>query len=197
MKLQKNLTILLAISTLLPALCLIAVNPARAEKDDSRGRQRLAGKTVEYEPKEGFERRALDLINTLKNNEVGGFATLLDGLSQAYDLDNTLKGKGPITLFAPIDKAFERIPQADRDLLWANKKKLKQVLSYHIVLGKLTAQDLKDGARLKTLEGHSLTVSRKGNDIYLDKALVKVTNIPCSNGELHVLDDVVMPPLSQ
>lgn len=197
MKLPKNLATVLIIAVLLPSLGANAIAPAWAEKDDSRGRKRLAGKTVEYEPKEGFERRALDIINTLKNNEVGGFATLLDGLSQAYDLDNSLKGKGPITLFAPIDKAFERIPQADRDLLWANKKKLKQVLSYHIVQGKLTAQDLKDGAKLKTMEGHSLTVSRKGNDIYLDKALVKVTNIPCSNGELHVLDDVVMPPLSQ
>lgn len=197
MKLPKNLATVLIIAVLLPSLGSNAIAPAWAEKDDSRGRKRLAGKTVEYEPKEGFERRALDIINTLKNNEVGGFATLLDGLSQAYDLDNSLKGKGPITLFAPIDKAFERIPQADRDLLWANKKKLKQVLSYHIVQGKLTAQDLKDGAKLKTMEGHSLTVSRKGNDIYLDKALVKVTNIPCSNGELHVLDDVVMPPLSQ
>lgn len=173
-------------------------SPAFAEKDDSKGRARLAGgKTTEYEPKEGFERRALDVVNTLKNNEVGVFSTLLDGLSQAYDLDNVLKGKGPVTIFAPTNKAFEKIPQTDRDLLWANKKKLRQVLSYHIVKAKITQKDLTDGAKIKTLEGHELTVSRKGNDIYLDKALLKVTNIPCSNGEMHVLEDVVMPPLAQ
>jgi uncharacterized surface protein with fasciclin (FAS1) repeats len=180
------------------ALTILASQlPSQAEKDDSKGRQRLAGKTTEYQPKEGFERRALDLVNTLKENEVGRFGTLLDGLSQAYDMDNTLRGTGPFTLFAPNDKAFERLPQETKDSLWANKSKLKQVLSYHVVKGKLTADDLKDGQQIQTLEGHKFTVRRDGGTIYIDKAVLKVSNIPCSNGELHVLEDVIMPPLAK
>lgn len=175
----------------------IGVNTAYAEKDDSKGQDRFAGKTVEYEPKQGFERKAKDVINTLKESEVGRFTTLLDGLSQAYDLDDTLKNRGPITLFAPDDKAFGHLQQVDKDELWANRKKLRQVLSYHIVNGKITAKDLTDGAKLKTLEGHELTVHCKDGETYLDKALVKVTNIPCANGEVHVLQDLVMPPLAK
>ncbi|MBL0184564.1 MAG: fasciclin domain-containing protein [Candidatus Obscuribacter sp.] len=71
------------------------------------------------------------------------------------------------------------------------------MLKYHVVEGKLTAEDLKDGAKLKTMEGHEISVSRKGDDIYLDKALVKITNIPAVNGEVFVLEDVIMPPLAK
>ncbi|HMP54656.1 MAG TPA: fasciclin domain-containing protein, partial [Candidatus Melainabacteria bacterium] len=72
-----------------------------------------SNETKRFEFKEGFERRPKDVINTLQDNEVTRFQTMLEGLDQAYDLDDTLKGKGPWTLFAPSDKAFKKIPQDD------------------------------------------------------------------------------------
>jgi uncharacterized surface protein with fasciclin (FAS1) repeats len=121
----------------------------------------------------------------------------LDGLQEAYELDKTLKNNGPYTLFAPSDKAFKKLPDADKQSLWANKKKLKQVLQYHIVFGQINEAKLRKGCKLKSLEGHSITITTKDNDVYADKALVTTTDIPCSNGVIHVLDDVIMPPLSK
>jgi uncharacterized surface protein with fasciclin (FAS1) repeats len=72
--------------------------------------------------KQGFERKPKDIINTLTDNEVTAFHIFLDGLDQAFSLDDTLKNKGPFTVFAPSDKAFKTIPADDRQSLWANKK---------------------------------------------------------------------------
>lgn len=157
----------------------------------------LASKTQEFKEKEGFQRKEKDIINTLNDNDVGKFSILLDGLQQAYELDKTLKNNGPYTLFAPSDKAFGKMPADDKQTLWANKKKLKQVLQYHIVFGKINAAALRKKSKLKTLEGHSVTISTKGDDIYADKALMTTTDIPCSNGVIHVVDEIIMPPLSK
>lgn len=163
----------------------------------SKNNYLIASKTEAFQEKQGFERNKKDIINTLKDNDVAQFSTLLDGLQQAYELDKTLKNNGPYTFFAPSDKAFKKLPDDDRQTLWANKKKLKQVLQYHIVFGSFDAKDLRTKHSVKSLEGHSITMSTKGNDLYADKALVTVTDIPCSNGVIHILDEVIMPPLSQ
>ncbi len=112
-------------------------------------------------------------------------------------LDNTLKGNGPFTLFAPNDKAFKKLPDDDRASLWANKKKLKQVLQYHIVRGLYNGASLRKETKLKTEEGHSVSLSTRGDDVFVDKAGVTVTDINCTNGVIHVIDDVIMPPLSK
>lgn len=156
-----------------------------------------SNETKRFEFKEGFERRPKDVINTLQDNEVTRFQTMLEGLDQAYDLDDTLKGKGPWTLFAPSDKAFKKIPQDDLQKLFANKKKLKQVLSYHMVQGKYSLADLRKQTSLKTFEGHSVKVSDRKGSIYLDDALMSTADLPCSNGVVHVIDNVIMPPLSK
>lgn len=70
------------------------------------------------------------------------------------------------------------------------------MLSYHIVSGKLDSNALKTMKSAKTMEGHNLEISTKGSDMYVNKALVLMTDIPCSNGVIHILDEVVMPPLS-
>lgn len=175
---------------LLPVL--IDCQPARAEPA-----RKIAARTEYYEEKEGFERKRLDIINTLKDNEVARFGTLLDGLSQAYDLDKTLKNTGPFTLFAPSDKAFDRMPTDDLQSLFGNKKKLKQVLEYHIVPGKVSSTTLKSKKIFTTVEGHEITITERGKDLYADKALIKVTDLPCTNGMIHVIENVVMPPLSK
>ena len=157
----------------------------------------IAAKTQEFKEKQGFERKPKDIINTLKDNESTSFQTLLDGFQQAFDLDKTLKNSGPYTLFAPSDKAFKAIPTEDVQTLFANKKKLKQVLSYHIVSGRLDSKTLRTMKSVKTMEGHEIKLSTKGGDLYVDQSLVVMTDIPCSNGIVHILSEVVMPPLSK
>lgn len=157
----------------------------------------IAAKTQEFKEKQGFERKPKDIINTLKNNEFASFQTLLDGLQQAFDLDQTLKNKGPYTLFAPSDKAFKTMPDADVQSLFANKKKLKQVLSYHIVNGRFDSKALRTMKSIKTMEGHEIKITTKNGDLYVDKSLVLTTDIPCSNGVIHIINGVLTPPLSK
>jgi uncharacterized surface protein with fasciclin (FAS1) repeats len=172
---------------------------AQAE-DSSKGaylNDRGEGKTKTFKEKEGFERKPKDIINTLKDNEVSGFSTMLDGLTQAYGLDKTLKDNGPFTFFAVSDADFKKLPNDDKDTLWANKKKLKQVLAYHIVPGVYFEKELVKRNTYKTLEGQDLTVEKKNGNLFVDGVLVKTADIPCTNGVMYVIDKVIMPPLKQ
>ncbi len=183
-------------------LCTITAVFAKSDHDGHRRHAAKAlliaeRKTEKYIEKEGFERQRKDIVNTLKDNDVTRFATLQDALVQAFDLDKTLKNKGPYTLFAPSDRGFKRLPSDDLQALMANKKKLRQVLEYHIVQGNLDAEALKSRKKVKTLEGHEITISDRGGSIYADDVLIKTVDMPCSNGMIHVLDGVVMPPLSK
>lgn len=156
-----------------------------------------ATKTEKYKEKEGFERKPKDIVNTLKDNEVTRFVTLLDGLEQAFDLDDKLKDKGPFTLLAVCDHGFKRMPGDDVKSLFANKKKLRQVLEYHVIEGKFDAKTLKEKGAIKTLEGHEVKVTERGNNLFADEVLIQTTDVPCSNGMIHILDGVIMPPLSK
>jgi uncharacterized surface protein with fasciclin (FAS1) repeats len=144
-----------------------------------------------------------DIINTLRSR--GSFHRMLDGLDTAYDLDNVLKGKGPFTVFAAEDKAWGKLNQADQDTLFANKKKLNQVLSYEVIKGeKLDAKALGMQSKVKSMEGHEIRFSTKKDDadkgkevLYADKAKVKTADIYCTNGIIHIVDAPIMPPLSE
>ncbi len=163
-------------------LLVMLVSCSNPQVVSARQNQRLiAAKTQPFVEKAGFERKEKDVINTLKDNDVAKFSTLLDGFIQAYSLDNTLKDNGPFTIFAPTDKAFRKMPDDDRMSLWANKDKLKQVLQYMVVEGKIKTIDLKKEPKLLTKEGHSINITTKGTDIYADKSLILTTDIPCSN----------------
>ena len=157
----------------------------------------IAAKTEQFSQKAGFERKPKDIINTLKDNQSTSFQTLLDGLQQAFDLDKTLKNTGPYTLFAPTDKAFNAIPVDDIQSLFSNKKKLRQVLSYLIVPGQIDSKALRAMHSIKTMEGNEIKFSTRGGDLYADKGLILTTDIPCSNGIIHIVDTVLMPPLSK
>jgi uncharacterized surface protein with fasciclin (FAS1) repeats len=157
----------------------------------------IAAKTDRFTEKEGFERQPKDIINTLKSNEVGPFQTFFDGLQQAFDFDKTLKSNGPFTVFAPTDKAFKKMSDDDLAQLFANKKKLKQVLMYHVVQGKFDARELRDKKKLVTMEGTEITISEHNGNLYADKSLITITDVPCTNGVMHVLEQVMMPPLKQ
>jgi uncharacterized surface protein with fasciclin (FAS1) repeats len=130
-----------------------------------------------------------DIVDTAQS--AGSFNTLVVALKTA-GLVETLKGKGPFTVFAPNDDAFAKIPKEQLDALLADKAKLTKVLTYHVVAGKVMAADVKPGP-VKTVEGSNLTISTTGGVVMVDKAKVIKTDIAASNGVIHVIDSVVMP----
>ena len=135
-----------------------------------------------------FTVQAKDIVDTAV--AAGDFKTLATALAAAGLVD-TLKGKGPFTVFAPTDAAFAKIPKADLDALIKDKAKLTAVLTYHVVPGKVMAADEKAG-KVKTVQGSELTVSTSGG-VMVDKAKVTATDIVADNGVIHVIDTVIMP----
>lgn len=135
-----------------------------------------------------FTAQAKDIVDTAV--AAGNFKTLATAL-QAAGLIDTLKGKGPFTVFAPTDEAFAKIPKADLEALLKDKAKLTAVLTYHVVPGKVMAKDVKAG-KVKTVQGSSLTVATTGG-VTVDKAKVVKTDIAADNGVIHVIDSVLMP----
>ncbi|MHB8866734.1 MAG: fasciclin domain-containing protein [Pirellulaceae bacterium] len=123
------------------------------------------------------------------------FKTLVAAL-KAADLVETLSGKGPFTVFAPTDEAFEKVPkQVLNDLLKPeNKEKLAAVLTYHVVAGKVLAADVVKLSKAKTVQGSEVKITVKDGKVQVDKANVVKTDIVCKNGVIHVIDAVILPP---
>jgi uncharacterized surface protein with fasciclin (FAS1) repeats len=135
-----------------------------------------------------FSAHAKDIVDTAV--AAGSFKTLATALGAAGLVD-TLKGKGPFTVFAPTDEAFAKIPKADLDALLKDKAKLTAVLTYHVVPGKVMAADVKAG-KVKTVQGSELTIATAGG-VKVDNAKVVKTDIVADNGVIHVIDSVIMP----
>lgn len=120
----------------------------------------------------------------------GRFKTLAKALTAAGLVD-TLKGASPFTVFAPTDNAFAKMPKADLDALLKDKTKLKAVLTYHVVPGKVMSTDLKAG-KVKTVQGSDVTVSTTGGAM-VNGAKVVAADVAADNGLIHTIDTVLMP----
>ena len=131
---------------------------------------------------------AKDIVDTAV--AAGNFNTLVTAI-KAAGLVETLKGKGPYTVFAPTDEAFAKIPKADLDALIADKAKLAAVLTYHVVPKKLMAKKVKAGD-VVTVNGKAIKVTTD-NGVMVNDAKVTATDIKASNGVIHVIDTVLMP----
>jgi uncharacterized surface protein with fasciclin (FAS1) repeats len=131
---------------------------------------------------------AKDVVDTAVS--AGDFKTLATALERA-ELIQTLKGKGPFTVFAPTDAAFAKVPKADLDALLADKSALARVLTYHVVPGNLMARDVKAG-KVTTVQGGALSVATEGGVSVNDARVIK-TDIVADNGVIHVIDRVLMP----
>jgi uncharacterized surface protein with fasciclin (FAS1) repeats len=133
-----------------------------------------------------------DIVDTAV--AAGSFKTLATAL-KAAGLVETLKGKGPFTVFAPTDEAFAKLPAGTLDNLLKpeNKEKLKGILTYHVVPGKVMAKDVVKIKEAKTVNGKMLTVTVKDGKVMVDKAHVVQTDIGATNGVIHVIDAVVLP----
>src|SRR5687768_6976156 len=121
--------------------------------------------------------------------------TTLVSAVTAAGLVETLKGPGPFTVFAPTNTAFSALPAGAVDGLLKpeNKTSLTNVLTYHVVAGTVKANDLKDGQKVKTLQGEELTVSIKEGKVMINGANVTAADLAGSNGVIHVIDAVLMP----
>ena len=121
--------------------------------------------------------------------------TTLVAAVKAAGLVETLKSAGPFTVFAPTNAAFAALPAGTVDnLLKAeNKAKLTGILTYHVVAGAVKASDLKDGQKIKTVQGEELTVSIKDGKVMINGATVTIADVISSNGVTHVIDAVLMP----
>jgi len=131
-----------------------------------------------------------DIVDTAV--EAGSFKTLAAAL-QAADLISTLKSEGPFTVFAPTDAAFAKIPKADLDALLSDKRALTEVLTYHVVAGKVMAADVVKLTQAKTVEGSPVKIKVADGKVMINNANVSATDIAASNGVIHVIDTVIMP----
>jgi transforming growth factor-beta-induced protein len=125
----------------------------------------------------------------------GNFKTLAAAL-EAAGLVETLKGEGPFTVFAPTDEAFAKLDKKLLDDLLkpANKDRLVAILTYHVVPGKVTAADVVKLNKAKTVQGEEITIKVDGNTVMVNNAKVTQTDIAASNGVIHVIDTVILPP---
>jgi len=127
-------------------------------------------------------------------SDAGSFQTLLQAATAAGLVD-TLKGAGPFTVFAPTDAAFAALPAGTLDALLKDPAKLKDILLYHVVPGKVTADQVVKLTTAATAEGKAIKITVKDGTVYLnDTVKVVTTDIPASNGVIHVIDAVLLPP---
>jgi len=150
------------------ALVVTAAGPARAEHHQEK-----------------------DIVETAV--AAGSFGTLATAL-QAAGLVDTLKGKGPFTVFAPTDEAFRKLPAGALEKLLADKAQLTRVLTYHVVSGKVMAADVVKLTSAKTVEGSAVKISVEGGKVKVNDANVVKTDVGASNGVIHVIDSVILPP---
>ena len=133
-----------------------------------------------------------DIVETAIS--AGNFKTLTTALAAA-GLVETLKGKGPFTVFAPTDEAFAKLPAGTVELLLkpANKQKLTAILTYHVVAGNVKAADVIKLSSAKTVNGQSVTIKTVDGKVLINGSTVVKADIAASNGTIHVIDTVLMP----
>ena len=131
-----------------------------------------------------------DIVDTAV--AAGNFTTLVAAV-EAAGLVETLKGEGPFTVFAPTDEAFAALPEGTVEGLLADPEALAKILTYHVVPGSVMAADLTDGMTAATVEGQDVTFT-VGDTVMVNDATVTTPDIMATNGVIHVIDAVIMPP---
>nr|WP_086938295.1 fasciclin domain-containing protein [Thaumasiovibrio occultus] len=133
-----------------------------------------------------------DIVAVAAGNE--DFSTLVAAV-QAAGLVEVLQGDGPFTVFAPTNDAFAKLPEGTVEMLLLpeNKDKLVQVLTYHVVPGKVMAQDVVGMDRAPTVQGENVSITVHGGKVSVNDAQVLATDVEASNGVIHVIDTVLLP----
>jgi uncharacterized surface protein with fasciclin (FAS1) repeats len=133
--------------------------------------------------------RAEDLVE--KASTSGGIKTFVAAM-QTAGINDSLKNGGPYTVFAPSDSAFDKLPPETKEALLKDKKKLAQILAYHVIQGKVLVADVKPG-RVQTIQGSALTLTSDNGKVTVDEANVTESDVVADNGVIHVIDTVMLP----
>jgi uncharacterized surface protein with fasciclin (FAS1) repeats len=142
-------------------------------------------------PSSASPRAKSDIVGTA--TAAGDFTTLT-GLLRSAGLVGTLRKAGPYTVFAPTDAAFALVPKATLNALMMDRAKLRAVLLYHVVAGKVTAKDVARLHSAKTANGKSVTVRVAGGNVFINGARVTTADVTATNGVIHVVNRVLIPP---
>jgi len=134
---------------------------------------------------------SMDIVDTAV--EAGTFTTLVAAV-EAAGLVETLKGEGPFTVFAPTDEAFAALPEGTVEALLEDPEALAAVLTYHVVAGKVMSGDLSNNMMATTVNGADVTIMTEGG-VMVNDANVVTADIEASNGVIHVIDAVILPPM--
>jgi len=124
--------------------------------------------------------------------KAGSFKTLVKAV-QAAGLVETLQGNGPFTVFAPTDEAFAKLPKGTVEALIADPAKLRAILTYHVVAGKVMAAQVVGLKSATTVNGQDVRIRVENGKVYVNGAQVTATDIAASNGVIHVIDTVILP----
>ena len=153
----------------------------------------LAALTLAAPAFAGGHGKKMDIVDTAAN--AGTFQTLI-AAAKAAGLAGALKGDGPLTVFAPTDEAFGALPAGTIESLLKpeNKDQLAKILKYHVLAGKVGSSALADGVRVETLAGIEAVISQTEKGFNIENARIVATDIDASNGVIHVIDRVILPP---
>lgn len=134
-----------------------------------------------------------DIVSLAVGND--NLSTLVAAV-KAAGLVETLQGDGPFTVFAPTNEAFAALPEGTLDALLKpeNKDKLTSILTYHVLASKVMSSDLSNGQKANTVEGEAIKVTMKGDGVMINDARVVAADVSASNGVVHVIDKVILPP---
>ena len=140
------------------------------------------------------ENTKMDLVNTANSNDI--LKTLLAAV-QVSNLTEILQADGPFTILAPTDEAFAQLPDG---ILFSlvqpeNKERLIKLLANHVIAGEYSSSDLKEGKKAKTVQGNEIKVSMSDNSLKINGAKIMKVDIKASNGIVHVIDQVILPPI--
>jgi len=152
----------------------------------------LAISLLTFAPVNNASAQSSDIVSIAVGNE--NFSTLVTALQEA-GLVETLQGDGPFTVFAPTNEAFAALPEGTLEslLMEENRDQLIQVLTYHVVPGKVMSTDLSDGMTAATVEGSSVEISIGDDGVKVDNATVVTADIEATNGVIHVINAVILP----
>ena len=165
----------------------------RLVREDSNYDEQIVNFTIDNSgaPAAAAPAEGSDIVDTAV--AAGSFPTLVAAV-QAADLVDALKGEGPFTVFAPTEEAFAALPAGTLESLLADPAALANILLYHVVPGKVMAADVTDGLTAETLQGSTVTFTVADGSVKINDANIVTTDIEASNGVIHVIDAVILPP---
>ncbi len=169
-----------------------------AEEPAAEAASSEAAPAEEAAPEASSEEAMADMADIVDTAVAAGSFNTLVAAVQAAGLVDALKGEGPFTVFAPTDDAFAALPEGTIDALLADPTgDLTQILLYHVVPGKVMAADLSDGLQADTLQGKPVTFTLSDGGAKVNDANIIATDIETSNGVIHVIDSIILPPADE